>query len=174
MLLNRLRFHQVGFSSLMIEEFRHSLNRIPEYRHFEEHLWRGRHNSRQNRWLQWPRSPGRSSIRSVFGPIFEFFPPDWPFFSLVLRKIQFSAEAIFASSTSKFGTWIPLTEHEDFRSSTESTNSTSLIQGIVSVRNCEQVRTSVLNLFFQQANVAGVVNLLKWISEICSRCWSAR
>ena len=37
----------------------------------------------------------------------------------------FSAEAIFASSTSKSGPWIPLTEHEDLNSSTESTISTS-------------------------------------------------
>ena len=56
-------------------------------------------------------------------------------------------------------------------SSTESTNSTSLIHCIASVGNCEQVQTSVLNLIFQQANVAGVGNLSKWRSEICSRCW---
>ena len=31
-----------------------------------------------------------------------------------------------------------------------------------SVRNCEQVHTSVLNLNFQQAKVAGVGNLSKW------------
>ena len=73
--------------------------------------------------------------------------------------ILFSAEAIFASSTSKFGIRIPLFDDEDFKSSTESTNSTSLIHCIASVRNCEQVQTSVLNLIFQQANVAGVGNL---------------
>ena len=70
--------------------------------------------------------------------------------------ILFSAEAIFASSTSKSGIRIPITEHEDLGSSTESTNSTSLIHSIASVGNCEQVHTSVLNLIFQQANVAGV------------------
>ena len=32
---------------------------------------------------------------------------------------------------------------------------------IASVGNCEQVQTSVLNLIFQQANVAGVGNLSK-------------
>ena len=47
------------------------------------------------------------------------------------------------------------------------------IHCIASVGNCEQVHTSVLNLIFQQAKVAGVGNLSKWRSEICSRCWSA-
>ena len=47
-------------------------------------------------------------------------------------------------------------QHEDLRSSTDSANSTSLIHCIASVGNCEQVHTSVLNLIFQQANVAGV------------------
>ena len=70
--------------------------------------------------------------------------------------ILFSAEAILASSTSKFGIGIPLTHDEDLNSSTDSTISTSLIHCIASVGNCEQVHTSVLNLIFQQANVAGV------------------
>ena len=87
--------------------------------------------------------------------------------------ILFSAEAILASSTSKFGIRIPLTDDEDFKSSTESSISTSLIHGIASVGNCEQVHTSMLNLIFQQAHVAGVGILSKWRSEICSRCWSA-
>ena len=73
--------------------------------------------------------------------------------------ILFSAEAILASGTSKSGIRIPLTDDEDFKSSTESTISTSLIQCIASVGNCEQVHTSVLNLIFQQANVDGVRNL---------------
>ena len=72
--------------------------------------------------------------------------------------ILFSAEAILASSTSKSGIRIPLIDDENLRSSTESTISTSLIQCIASVRNCEQVHTSVLNLIFQEANVAGVGN----------------
>ena len=75
--------------------------------------------------------------------------------------ILFSAEAILASSTSNFGIGIPLVDDEDFKSSTESTISTSLIHCIASVRNCEQVHTSVLNLIFQQANVAGEGNLSK-------------
>ena len=61
--------------------------------------------------------------------------------------ILFSAEAILASSTSKFGIEIPLVDDEHFKSSTESTNSTSLIHCIASVGNCEQVHTSVLNLY---------------------------
>ena len=86
--------------------------------------------------------------------------------------ILFGAEAIFALGNSKSGPWMTLAEHEDFKSSTESTKSTSLIHCIAPVGNCEQVHTSVLNLIFQQAKFAGVRNLSKWKSEICSRCWS--
>ena len=75
--------------------------------------------------------------------------------------ISFSAEAILASSTSKFGIGIPREDDEDLNSSTESTNSTSLIQCIASVGICEQVHTSVLNRIFQQAKFAGVGNLPK-------------
>ena len=63
-----------------------------------------------------------------------------------LWMILFRAEAILASSTSKFGIEIPRVDDEDLNSSTESTNSTSLIHCIASVGNCEQVHTSVLNL----------------------------
>ena len=80
--------------------------------------------------------------------------------------ILFSAEAILASSTSKFGIWIPLTDDEDCKSSTETTISTSLIHCIASVGICEQIHTSVLNLIFQQANVAGGGNLSECRSEI--------
>ena len=59
--------------------------------------------------------------------------------------ILFSAEAILASSTSKFGIEIPRIDDEDLNSCTESTNSTPLIHCIASVGNCEQVHTSVLN-----------------------------
>ena len=75
--------------------------------------------------------------------------------------ILFSAEAILASSTSKFGIEIPRIDDEDFYSSTDSTNSTSLIDCIASVGNGEQVHTSVLNIIFQQANFAGVGYLSK-------------
>ena len=57
------------------------------------------------------------------------------------------------------GIEIPRTDDEDLNSSTESTNSSSLIHCTASVGNCEQVHTSVLNLIFQQAKVAGVGNL---------------
>ena len=75
--------------------------------------------------------------------------------------ILFSAEAILASSASKFGIEIPRVDEEDLNSSTKSTISTSLIHCIASVRNCEQVHTSVFNLIFQQADVVGVGNLSK-------------
>ena len=64
--------------------------------------------------------------------------------------ILFSAEAILASSTSKFGIGMHRKDDEDIKSSTESTISTSFIQCIVSVGNCEQVQNSVFNLVFQQ------------------------
>ena len=82
-------------------------------------------------------------------------------FEVRIMMILFSAEAILASSTSKFGIEIPRIDDEDLNSSTESTNSTSLIHCMASVRNCEQVHTSVLNLIYQQGNVAGVGNLSK-------------
>ena len=75
--------------------------------------------------------------------------------------ILFSAEAILTSSIAKVGIEIPRIDDENLSSSTESTNSTSLIHCIASVGNCEQVHTSVLNLIFQQAKVAGVGNLSK-------------
>ena len=74
--------------------------------------------------------------------------------------VLFIAEAILASSISKFDIEIPRVDDEDLNSSTESTNSTSLIH-CASVRNCEQVHTSILNLIFQQAKVAGVGDLSK-------------
>ena len=85
--------------------------------------------------------------------------------------ILFSADAILASSTSTFGIEIPRIDDEDLNSSTDSTNSTSLIHCIASVGNCEQVHTSVLNLICQQAKVAGVGNLEMWRSEICTILW---
>ena len=67
--------------------------------------------------------------------------------------ILFSAEAILASTTSKSGIGIPLTDDEDFKSPTESTISTSLMHSMASVGNCEQVHTSVLNLMFQTSKL---------------------
>ena len=89
-----------------------------------------------------------------------FLQTDVPF-EMGIMMILFRAEAILASSTSKFGIEIPRVDDEDLNSSTESTNSTYLIHCIASVGNCEQVHTSDLNLIFQQAKVAGVGNLSK-------------
>ena len=75
--------------------------------------------------------------------------------------ILFSAEALLASSASKFGIEIHRIDDEDLKSSTESTISTSLIHCIASVGNCEQVHTSVLNLIFQHANVADVKGICR-------------
>ena len=75
--------------------------------------------------------------------------------------ILFNAEAILASSTSKLDIEIPRVDDEDLKSSTDSTIYTSLIHCIASVGNLEQVHTSVLNLIFQQAKVAGVGTLSK-------------
>ena len=51
----------------------------------------------------------------------------------------FSAEAIFASSSSKFGKFSPAIDREDLNSSTESTISTYLIHNIASEGKSEQV-----------------------------------
>ena len=75
--------------------------------------------------------------------------------------ILFNAEAILASSTSKFGIGIPRIDDEDLKSSTKSTISTSLILRTTSVENSEEVQTLVLTLTFQQAKVAGVGNVFK-------------
>ena len=61
--------------------------------------------------------------------------------------ILLNAEAILASSTSKFGIGIPLVDDEDFKSSTESTISTSLIHCKASVGNCDQVHTSSVKFY---------------------------
>ena len=52
--------------------------------------------------------------------------------------ILFRAEAILASSTSKLGIGIPRIDDEDLNSSTESTNSTSLIHCIAPVGSCNK------------------------------------
>ena len=70
---------------------------------------------------------GNLSSREGNGLIFLglFVPPDWfSFWNWELWMILFRAEAILASSTSKFGIEIPRVDDEDLNSSTESTNST--------------------------------------------------
>ena len=109
----------------------------------------------------------RSSKRSVFrkgnGPLIELFvPPDWPFFwsenyGWFCSVSKQSSHRVLQNLAFEF----LLQMTKIFKSSTESTNSTSLIQCIASVGNCEQVHTSVLNLIFQQANVAGVGECVK-------------
>ena len=122
---------------------------------------------RQNLRYQWPGIVRRSSRQSVYlegndplsGP---FVPPDW--FSFWNGNYGWSCSGLkqsLASSTSKFCIEIPRVDDEDLKSSTDSTNSTSLIHCIASVGNCEHVQTSVLNLIFQQAKVAGVRELVK-------------
>ena len=59
--------------------------------------------------------------------------------------IRFSAESSHRV-LQKSGVRIPLIEHEDLRSSADSTISTSLIHSITSAGNC----ASVLNLIFHQ------------------------
>ena len=157
----------------------HYEQKIREHHHFEELFKNYWHNPRQNRWFEWSGSTRRSDKRSVFhkrnGPLFGFFCSSRLtfFMNCVLWMILCSAEAILASSTSKFGIEIPRIDDENCKSSTESNISTSLIHCIASVGNCEQVHTSVLNFIPQQTNVAGVGNLSKWGTEICSRCLSA-
>ena len=159
-------------------------NKIPS--HFESNSWMSSfrrttvnwslHNSRQNCWSQWPgsildqASYLSSSEETIFLVSFHFLQTGL-ILGAVFWMILFNAEAILASSNSKFGPGVPVIEREDLRSSTESTISTSLIHSIASAGNCEQVHTSVLNLIFQRANVVGEGNLSKWRSEICNLCW---
>ena len=55
--------------------------------------------------------------------------------------ILFRAEAIFASSNSKFEKFFPQIDREDFHSSKESTISTSLIRNIALEGESEQAVT---------------------------------
>ena len=85
--------------------------------------------------------------------------------------ILFKAEAILASSISKFGKSLPSIDREDFKSSTESTISTSLIHDISFEGKSEQEVAWVLTLIFQYENDDGLGNFPNWCSDICSlRC----
>ena len=134
----------MGFASLIIE-FRPISNRIPEFHHFEEQLIVNR--------LILDRIVGPSNPEVLVDQVSDL--------SSTKETVVFLGEAILTSSNSKSGPGVPLMEREDFRSSTESTISTSLFHSIASVGHCEQVHTSVLNLIFQQANVVCVGNLSK-------------
>ena len=103
-----------------------------------------------------------------------FVPPDWPFFwsenyGWFCSVLKQSSRR--ATQNSAFEVLLQNTKILDHPLNQPAPP--SLIHSTASVRNCEQVHTSVLNLIFQQANVAGVGNLSKWRSEICSRCSSA-
>ena len=67
--------------------------------------------------------------------------------------ILFKAEATLPSSISKFGKFFPAIDREDFKSSNESTISTSLIHNMASDGKSEQVVTWFLNFIFQHKNV---------------------
>ena len=71
----------------------------------------------------------------------------------------FKGEAILASSVSKFGKWVALIYRDDWKSSTESTISTSLILNVPSEGTPEQELTWVLNLIFQHESVASVCGI---------------
>ena len=90
---------------------------------------------------------------------------NWGFWMILFR-----AEAIFASSISKFGKFFPITDREDFSSSKESTISTSLIHNIASDGKSEPFETCVLNRVFHTKNDAGVGNLSNCNSDICCLC----
>ena len=106
----------------------------------------------------------RSSFWAFCSSRLTFF-LNWEFWMILFR-----AEAIFASSTSKFGKFVPETDREDFNSFNESTSSTSLIHNIASDGKSEQVITWFLNRIFQTKNDWGLKNLSNCSSEICCLC----
>ena len=73
--------------------------------------------------------------------------------------ILFSAEAILASSTSNLALEYLLLMTKTSNHPLNQPSPLLLIHSTASVGNCEQEHSSVLSLIFQQANVAGVVNL---------------
>ena len=87
--------------------------------------------------------------------------------------ILFRAEAILASSISKFGKFLPAIDRENLNYSTESTISTSLIHDMASEGKSEQAETCFLNLIFHHQNVEGVGNLSNCSSDICCLCCTA-
>ena len=93
------------------------------------------------------KKPNFCSLRLTFFLKWEFW------------MILFKAEAILASSSSKFGKSFPAIDRDDLNSSTESTISTSLIHDIASEGKSEQELTWVLNLIFQHENDECVGNL---------------
>ena len=116
------------------------------------------------RAIRLPRG-NRSSFWAFCSSRLTFF-LKWEFW-----MILFKAEAIFASSISKFEKFLPATHREDFDSSIESTISTSVIHNIASMGKSEKkVVTWFLNLIFQHKIDDGVGNLPNWSSGICCLC----
>ena len=118
---------------------------------------------------QWHGSSSKSCKRSVIlektDPLSELsVPRDWPS----------SWTGSSGWSCWKFGKSLPAIDRDDFKSSTESTISTSLIQNIASERELVQELTWVLNLIFQNMNDDGVVNLANWSSDICCLLFNHR
>ena len=110
-----------------------------------------------------------SGMRSVYlegnGPASGLFvPPDWFFF-------WSENYGWFCSVLKQSSHQVP--QNLAFEFLLQSTKILDHPLNQPSPRKCGQEYTSVLNLIFQQANVAGVGNFSKWRSEICSHCWSA-
>ena len=90
---------------------------------------------------------------------------NWEFWMILFR-----AEAIFASSISKFGKFCPEADREDFNSYDESTISTILIRTIASDGKSEHGVTWFLNHICQTKNDCGAGNLSNCGSDICCLC----
>ena len=106
----------------------------------------------------------RSSFGAFCSSRLTFF-LNWEFWMILFR-----AEAIFASSISKFGKSFPFSDREDFSSSKESTISTSVIHNKASAGKSEPLETCVMNLVFHTKNDCGLGNLSNCNSDICCLC----
>ena len=84
--------------------------------------------------------------------------------------ILFSAEAILASSTSKFGKSFRITDREDFSPSKESTISTSVIHDMAADGKSEPFETCVLNRVFHTENDDRSGNWSNCNSDNCCLC----
>ena len=128
--------HFVSQKQSGTKEFRPTWNRIPEHHHIEEQFFKqvGIVLDR----IMAPSDPEvlidlRSNLSSAKETVlFRAFCSSRLILLLnwELWMILFSAEAILASSTSKFGIEIPRVDDQNLQSTTESTNSTSLTHSI--------------------------------------------
>ena len=102
-----------------------------------------------------PSSRSRTDISPTVGEEGEDEEDEEEWLSCFLWGVWHSPEWPCSPSWSRTGD-LPWRSHQSPGwTSTESTISTSLIHCIASVGNCEQIHTSVLNLIYQQAKVAG-------------------